>query len=122
MTPSVDIGNVTLTYRGVSGGVLAVLPAVLVLAEALAAAGDPAGALTALATLRERLADELGVDPSPEVERLHLALLRGEVVAAMLPPPHDTTALAAGCQPLAAAKASVIVSMTWELRFCSPMS
>ncbi len=53
--------------------------AVLVLAEALAAAGDPAGALTALATLRERLADELGVDPSPEVERLHLALLRGEV-------------------------------------------
>ncbi len=53
--------------------------AVLVLAESLAAAGDPAGALTALANLRERLADELGVDPSPEVERLRLALLRGEV-------------------------------------------
>ncbi len=54
--------------------------AVLVLAEALAAAGDPAGALAALAALRGRLVEELGVDPSPEVERLHLALLRGEVV------------------------------------------
>ena len=31
------------------------------------------------------------------------ALLRGEVVAAMLPPPHDTTAVEAGCQRLAAA-------------------
>ena len=31
------------------------------------------------------------------------ALLRGEVAAAMLPPPHDTTAVQAGCQRLAAA-------------------
>jgi len=53
--------------------------AVLALAEALAAAGDPAAALAALAALRERLADELGVDPSPAAERLYLALLRGEV-------------------------------------------
>jgi DNA-binding SARP family transcriptional activator len=53
--------------------------AVLVLAEALAAAGDPAGALARIAELRALLADQLGVDPSAEVERLQLALLRGEV-------------------------------------------
>ncbi len=53
--------------------------AVLVLAEALAAAGDPAGALAQLARLRALLADQLGVDPSAEVERLQAALLRREV-------------------------------------------
>ncbi len=52
--------------------------AVLVLADALAAAGDPAGALTRLATLQQRLADELGVDPSPLVGALRLTLLRNE--------------------------------------------
>ena len=55
--------------------------AVLLLAQALAAVGDPAGALARLAELRARLADELGVDPSPEVEQLQVALLRGEVRA-----------------------------------------
>jgi DNA-binding SARP family transcriptional activator/tetratricopeptide (TPR) repeat protein len=53
----------------------------LVLAQALAAAGDPAGALARLAELRARLADELGIDPSAEVEQLQVALLRGEVRA-----------------------------------------
>lgn len=53
--------------------------ATLLLARALAAAGDPAGALARLAGLRERLADQLGVDPSEEAVALHLALLRGEV-------------------------------------------
>ncbi|WP_232661997.1 BTAD domain-containing putative transcriptional regulator [Pseudonocardia sp. TRM90224] len=52
--------------------------AVIVLAESLTAAGDPAGALTRLHELRARLADELGIDPSPEVERLQIELLRGE--------------------------------------------
>ncbi|HWM05163.1 MAG TPA: BTAD domain-containing putative transcriptional regulator [Actinophytocola sp.] len=55
--------------------------AVLVLARALAAAGDPAGALARLTELRGRLAEELGVDPSAEVAQLHVALLRGEVPA-----------------------------------------
>lgn len=54
---------------------------VVVLAQALAAAGDPAGALARLAELRARLADELGIDPSAEVEQLEVALLRGEVRA-----------------------------------------
>jgi DNA-binding SARP family transcriptional activator len=53
--------------------------AAVLLARALARSGDPAGALARLAALRTRLADELGVDPSPEVESLQLALLRGEV-------------------------------------------
>ncbi|MGQ0481851.1 MAG: BTAD domain-containing putative transcriptional regulator [Pseudonocardia sp.] len=51
--------------------------ATVVLVRALAAAGDPAGALARLAQLRARLADELGVDPSPATTELQLALLRG---------------------------------------------
>nr|WP_239029470.1 BTAD domain-containing putative transcriptional regulator [Pseudonocardia acidicola] len=49
----------------------------LVLARALAAAGDRAAALVRLGELRHRLADELGVDPSAEVTQLQLRLLRG---------------------------------------------
>ncbi len=48
-------------------------------AQALAAAGDRAGALAALDRLRARLRDELGVDPSTESARLRQALL-GEPV------------------------------------------
>jgi DNA-binding SARP family transcriptional activator len=47
-------------------------------AQALAAMGDRAAALGCLADLRRRLADELGVDPSPEVAELQVRLLRGE--------------------------------------------
>ncbi|MFJ6198167.1 BTAD domain-containing putative transcriptional regulator [Micromonospora sp. NPDC092111] len=46
--------------------------------RALAAAGRPAEALTAYDRVRQRLADELGVDPSPELRAAHLAVLRGE--------------------------------------------
>ncbi len=52
-------------------------PAVAVLARALAAGGDRAGALRELAALRHRLADELGTDLSPPLQRLQLQLLRG---------------------------------------------
>jgi DNA-binding SARP family transcriptional activator/tetratricopeptide (TPR) repeat protein len=51
--------------------------ATVVYARALAAAGDPAAALARLRELRERLAAELGVDPSAGVEELQLDLLRG---------------------------------------------
>jgi len=44
--------------------------------------GRVAAALAAYASTRERLADELGTDPSPETEALQLAILRGE----LLPP------------------------------------
>jgi transcriptional regulator with AAA-type ATPase domain len=44
--------------------------------SASAAAGEPARALVAYETLRERLAEELGADLSPQTRELHLALLR----------------------------------------------
>jgi DNA-binding SARP family transcriptional activator len=53
-------------------------PAHLLLARALAAAGDAAGALAALDRVRRRLADELGLDPSPEADALQTRILRGE--------------------------------------------
>ncbi len=77
--------------------------AVLVLAEALAAAGDPAGALARIARLRELLAEQLGVDPSAEVERLHVALLRGEVRRVGAPAP-------VGRDKLAGPRAAVAVA------------
>lgn len=51
------------------------------LMRALAAAGRGAEALTVYQRAREALADTLGVDPSPELSALHVALLRGEVGA-----------------------------------------
>ncbi|MFF8791087.1 BTAD domain-containing putative transcriptional regulator [Streptomyces sp. NPDC015125] len=52
---------------------------VAALMRALAAAGRDSEALLVYQRAREALADALGVDPSPELAALHLALLRGEV-------------------------------------------
>ncbi|MEU1985746.1 BTAD domain-containing putative transcriptional regulator [Nocardia sp. NPDC019395] len=51
------------------------------LMRALGAAGRGAEALAVYQHARESLADTLGVDPSPELSDLHVALLRGEVRA-----------------------------------------
>ena len=50
---------------------------VLLLARALHAAGDRAGALTALDEYRERLASETGLDPTPEAAGLRQLILTG---------------------------------------------
>ncbi|RKT51778.1 putative ATPase [Saccharothrix australiensis] len=52
---------------------------VAALMRALGAAGRSTEALLVYQRAREALADELGVDPSPELSELHVALLRGEV-------------------------------------------
>lgn len=49
------------------------------LIRALAAVGRDSEALLAFERTREALADALGVDPSPELSALHVALLRGEL-------------------------------------------
>jgi predicted ATPase/DNA-binding SARP family transcriptional activator len=51
------------------------------LMRALAAAGRQAEALAAFHEFRGRLAGELGLDPSPALERLHLAILRHDPIA-----------------------------------------
>ena len=50
------------------------------LMRALTRDGRPSQALAVYARVRERLADELGADPSPELAAEHLAVLRGEQV------------------------------------------
>ncbi len=56
--------------------------AVLTLVRALAGSGDPAAALARYDGYRRALSDELGIDPSPTAQELHLALLRGSAVSA----------------------------------------
>jgi predicted ATPase/DNA-binding SARP family transcriptional activator len=55
---------------------------VALLMRVLAAAGRQAEALAVYRQARDRLADQLGVDPSAQLERTHLAILRQEIKAA----------------------------------------
>jgi predicted ATPase/DNA-binding SARP family transcriptional activator len=48
------------------------------LMRALAASGRQAEALAAYGAIRERLADELGIDPGAELQAVHLEVLRGQ--------------------------------------------
>ena len=59
------------------------------LIKALRAAGRTSDALSAYQRLRELLVDELGVDPSPQLQELHVSVLRGEQ-----PPPSGTAGYA----------------------------
>jgi DNA-binding SARP family transcriptional activator len=54
-------------------------PLAAVLMRALAVAGRGAEALAGYATIRARLAEELGADPGPHLRELHAAILRGTV-------------------------------------------
>ena len=55
------------------------------LMRALAAAGRRGAALEVYGRVRERLADELGADPSAELAALHLEILRGGAVLSATP-------------------------------------
>ncbi len=73
-------------------------PLAAVLMHALSAAGHRSQALDSYAAIRARLAEELGVDPGAELQRLHRAILRGEVEPApaavtAAPPPGTVPAL-----------------------------
>ena len=50
--------------------------------RAYVAGGRVGSALSAYAKARQRLAEDLGADPSPETDALHGAILRGEVAVA----------------------------------------
>ncbi len=61
--------------------------ALRVLLRAYVMGGRVAGALAAYASARERMADELGSDPSPETVALYTAILRGELTVPARPSP-----------------------------------
>ena len=61
--------------------------ALRVLLRAYVMGGRVAGALAAYSAARERLADELGIDPSPETTALFTAILRGELTVPARPSP-----------------------------------
>jgi tetratricopeptide (TPR) repeat protein len=66
--------------------------ALRVLLRAYVMGGRVGAALAAYASARERLADELGADPSPETAALYTAILRGEVAVPAPPPSAPGTA------------------------------
>ena len=55
--------------------------ALRILLRAYVMGGQVAAALAAYASARERLADDLGTDPSPETAAVYTAILRGELAA-----------------------------------------
>ncbi|MCW2915881.1 MAG: AfsR family transcriptional regulator [Actinomycetia bacterium] len=66
--------------------------------RALYLAGRQSEALASYAELRDRLADDLGLDPSPELAALHHAILRHDVSLALTPGP-DTGPVPATAAP-----------------------
>ncbi|MFE0421415.1 BTAD domain-containing putative transcriptional regulator [Streptomyces sp. NPDC058953] len=60
--------------------------------RALYLAGRQGAALSSYAELRERLADELGVDPGPELAALHRAVLAQDPALTAVPAPPTTSA------------------------------
>src|SRR5262249_55505425 len=77
----VRVGDAALTIgplAELTGEYPLVEPLAAALMRALYEVGRGTQALDHYAGLRQRLADELGVDPSAELQRLHRTILRGE--------------------------------------------
>jgi predicted ATPase/DNA-binding SARP family transcriptional activator len=83
---------------------LAERPAALLM-HALAATGRQAEALAVHQRIRDRLADRLGVDPSPQLERAYLAVLRQQIPSAAAPLSGAAPAAAPPAGPAAPAAA-----------------
>jgi DNA-binding SARP family transcriptional activator/Tfp pilus assembly protein PilF len=71
------------------------------LMRALQGCGRSAEALAAYAQAREVIADQLGADPSPELQQLHLRLLVGDPQLPAAEPPDDGRGPAAAAAPVA---------------------
>jgi DNA-binding SARP family transcriptional activator len=67
--------------------------ALRLLLRAYVLGGQAAAALSLYAAARERFADELGADPSPETAELYLAILRGELAVPSRPATSPATGL-----------------------------
>src|ERR1700733_8714139 len=87
-------------WVGAAGAAIAALErdaydevALRVLLRAYVLGGQVATALSRYGAARERFADELGADPSPETAELYLAILRGELAAPAQPATSPTTGL-----------------------------
>jgi predicted ATPase/DNA-binding SARP family transcriptional activator len=78
------------------------------LAHALYRAGRQADALDRLARLRRALADELGVDPSPDTAELELRLLRQDPALLAPRPPAASIDTRQAVQPLPAPRSSFV--------------
>ena len=59
-------------------------PALRILMRAHAGAGRPASGIAAYAVLRERLAEDLGLSPTPATEALHDALVLGDLASSSI--------------------------------------
>ncbi len=64
------------------------------LMEALYRAGRQSEALGAYDAISRFLRETFGVDPGPALQQLHLAILRGEMLGAAMPPSHQGTVTA----------------------------
>lgn len=63
------------------------------LVRALYASGDRSGAITAYQRFRDQLVDDLGIEPSAQLQRIHLALLRDEPGMDCITPPPESVPL-----------------------------